>query len=49
VACAAWRVGWVDSGEVKVMMPGGTAPVLLEEMDGELSRVSLFGTAQLMG
>ena len=49
VACAAWRVGWVAAGEVRVVMPGGTAPVLLEEMDGELSRVSLFGTARLMG
>jgi hypothetical protein len=49
VACAAWRVGWVDAGEVKVTMPGGTAPILLEEEQGELSRVSLFGTARLMG
>lgn len=49
VACAAWRVGWVAAGEVKVVMPGGTAPILLEEMDGELSRVRLFGTARLMG
>ncbi|WP_237882715.1 diaminopimelate epimerase [Pseudomonas sp. PGPR40] len=49
VACAAWRVGWVTAGEVKVVMPGGTAPILLEEMDGELSRVRLFGTARLMG
>lgn len=49
VACAAWRVGWVVAGEVKVVMPGGTAPILLEEEQGELSRVSLFGTAQLMG
>ena len=49
VACAAWRVGWVMAGEVKVVMPGGTAPILLEEMEGELSRVSLFGTATLMG
>ncbi|MHC8319562.1 diaminopimelate epimerase [Pseudomonas sp. GB2N2] len=48
VACAAWRVGWVSAGEVKVMMPGGTAPILLEESGGELSRVSLFGTARLM-
>jgi len=31
-----------------VVMPGGTAPVLLEEQGGELSRVSLFGTARLM-
>jgi hypothetical protein len=30
-------------------MPGGTAPILLEEEQGDLSRVSLFGTAQLMG
>ncbi|MFS2093124.1 diaminopimelate epimerase [Pseudomonas sp. Pseusp11] len=49
VACAAWRVGWVAAGEVKVVMPGGTAPILLEEREGELSRVRLFGTARLMG
>jgi diaminopimelate epimerase len=49
VACAAWRVGWVKAGEVKVVMPGGTAPILLEEQGGELSRVSLFGAARLMG
>ncbi|KAA0959622.1 diaminopimelate epimerase [Pseudomonas sp. ANT_H12B] len=49
VACAAWRVGWVAAGEVSVVMPGGTAPILLEESDGELSRVSLFGTARLVG
>jgi diaminopimelate epimerase len=49
VACAAWRVGWVSVGEVKVVMPGGTAPILLEEELGELSRVRLFGTARLMG
>ncbi|MDP9654719.1 UNVERIFIED_ORG: diaminopimelate epimerase [Pseudomonas putida] len=48
VACAAWRVGWVRAGEVKVTMPGGTAPILLEEERGELSRVSLFGTARMM-
>jgi diaminopimelate epimerase len=48
VACAAWRVGWVAAGAVKVVMPGGTAPILLEEMEGELSRVRLFGTARLM-
>jgi diaminopimelate epimerase len=46
VACAAWRVGWVKAGEVKVTMPGGTAPILLEEEKGELSRVSLFGMAR---
>lgn len=49
VACAAWRVGWVKAGEVKVVMPGGTAPILLEEQGGELSRVRLFGSARLMG
>lgn len=49
VACAAWRVGWVKAGEVKVVMPGGTAPILLKEQGGELSRVSLFGSARLMG
>lgn len=49
VACAAWRVGWVDAGEVHVVMPGGTAPILLEEEHAELIGVRLFGTAQLMG
>lgn len=48
VACAAWRAGWVSAGEVKVTMPGGTAPILLAEELGELSRVSLFGTARLI-
>ncbi|WP_434766111.1 diaminopimelate epimerase [Pseudomonas triticicola] len=48
VACAAWRVGWVEAGEVRVVMPGGTAPVLLEVSEGELLRVKLFGTARLM-
>ncbi|WP_426160196.1 diaminopimelate epimerase [Pseudomonas sp. TSRC2-2] len=48
VACAAWRVGWVESGEVQVVMPGGIAPVLLEVSEGELPRVKLFGTARLM-
>ncbi|MGA3799057.1 diaminopimelate epimerase [Pseudomonas fluorescens] len=48
VACAAWRVGWVSAGEVKVTMPGGTAPILLEEERGGLSRVSLFGTARMI-
>ncbi|WP_415761992.1 diaminopimelate epimerase [Pseudomonas sp. CP4] len=49
VACAAWRVGWVEAGEVRVVMPGGTAPVLLEVSEGELLRVRLFGTARLAG
>jgi diaminopimelate epimerase len=48
VACAAWRAGWVSAGEVKVTMPGGTAPILLEEELGKLSRVSLFGTARMI-
>lgn len=48
VACAAWRVGWVSAGEVKVVMPGGTVPILLEELEGELSQVRLFGTARLI-
>lgn len=46
VACAAWAVGWVASGEVHVVMPGGTAPVLLEEEHREWVRVRLFGTAR---
>jgi diaminopimelate epimerase len=49
VACAAWRVGWVKAGAVKVVMPGGTAPILLEEQGGELSGVRLFGMARLVG
>lgn len=49
VACAAWRVGWVEAGEVRVVMPGGAAPVLLEVSEGELLRVRLFGTARLVG
>lgn len=46
VACAAWRVGWVESGEVAVVMPGGTAPVRLHAQADTLLSVSLFGTAQ---
>jgi len=46
VACAAWRVGWVKAGTVSVVMPGGTAPILLEEARNELTRVRLFGTAR---
>ncbi|MBP5954174.1 diaminopimelate epimerase [Pseudomonas anatoliensis] len=48
VACAAWRVGWVAAGQVHVVMPGGTAPILLEEEQGELVGVRLFGTARLI-
>lgn len=47
VACAAWRVGWVESGEVAVVMPGGTAPIRLHAQADTLLSVSLFGTAQL--
>ncbi len=47
VACAAWRAGWIESGEVEVVMPGGTAPVRLQT-DGEtVLSVSLFGAARL--
>ncbi|RFD27638.1 diaminopimelate epimerase [Pseudomonas sp. GL93] len=47
VACAAWRAGWVESGDVAVVMPGGTAPVRLKTESGNVLSVSLFGTAQL--
>ena len=49
VACAAWSVGWVNAGEVLVVMPGGTAPILLEALGGVLSRVRLFGVARRVG
>jgi diaminopimelate epimerase len=48
VACAAWRVGWVNAGGVEVVMPGGTAPVRLVEDRGELQQVFLFGAARRM-
>lgn len=47
VACAAWRAGWVESGEVSVVMPGGIAPVRLLTQGETLLSVSLFGTALL--
>nr|WP_314533677.1 diaminopimelate epimerase [uncultured Pseudomonas sp.] len=47
VACAAWRAGWVESGEVAVVMPGGIAPVRLHAQGKTLLSVSLFGAAQL--
>ena len=47
VACAAWRAGWVESGEVAVVMPGGIAPVRLHTQAETLLSVSLFGTALL--
>lgn len=46
VACAAWRAGWVEGGEVAVVMPGGTAPVRLQTQNDTLLSVSLFGAAQ---
>jgi diaminopimelate epimerase len=46
VASAAWHAGLVEAGLVQVSMPGGTAPVRLEEHNGEL-RVSLFGVAKV--
>lgn len=46
VACAAWRAGWVESGVVAVVMPGGTAPVRLQAQADTLLSVSLFGTAR---
>lgn len=46
VACAAWRVGWVKAGQVRVVMPGGIVPVLLQEQGDGQVRVSLFGTAK---
>ncbi|AIG01870.1 putative epimerase [Pseudomonas fluorescens] len=49
VACAAWRAGWVEAGEVAVVMPGGTAPVRLQVQAGRLMSVSLFGTATPQG
>ncbi len=47
VACAAWRAGWVEAGEVAVVMPGGTAPVRLHIQADTLLSVSLFGAAIL--
>ncbi|WP_166358872.1 diaminopimelate epimerase [Pseudomonas akapageensis] len=46
VACAAWLTGLVKAGTVQVRMPGGTAPVRLQESEGRLERVNLFGTAK---
>ncbi|QXI21081.1 diaminopimelate epimerase [Pseudomonas iranensis] len=43
VACAAWRVGWVEAGEVRVVMPGGTAPILLQQRSELGVTVHLFG------
>ncbi|GAB7533147.1 hypothetical protein PS3A_55630 [Pseudomonas sp. 3A(2025)] len=48
VACAAWAAGLVAAGEVRVTMPGGTAPLRLTERDGVLHEVALFGVARLL-
>ncbi|MCO8167249.1 diaminopimelate epimerase [Pseudomonas sp. 21LCFQ02] len=45
VACAAWAAGLVQGGAVHVRMPGGTAPLKLDEQDGVLRGVALFGVA----
>lgn len=47
VACAAWRAGWIGSGDVTVVMPGGTAPVRLQAKAETLLSVSLYGTARV--
>ena len=46
VACAAWRAGWVEGGEVAVVMPGGTVPVRLQTQAETVLSVSLFGAAR---
>ncbi|WP_236209137.1 diaminopimelate epimerase [Pseudomonas tohonis] len=43
VACAAWKAGLVAAGEVRVRMPGGTAPLRLEQQGDALVGVWLFG------
>lgn len=48
VACAAWAAGLVAAGDVRVTMPGGTAPLRLTERDGALHEVALFGVAKLI-
>ena len=45
VACAAWSAGLVQGGAVQVRMPGGSAPLKLDEQDGVLRGVALFGVA----
>jgi diaminopimelate epimerase len=47
VASAAWLCGWVEAGQVEIVMPGGTAPLRLVALDGLLQHVQLFGTAHL--
>ncbi|MCD5996658.1 diaminopimelate epimerase [Pseudomonas sp. CDFA 602] len=46
VACAAWKTGSVKAGLVKVIMPGGTAPVQLNGDAQTLHTVALFGVAE---
>lgn len=45
VACAAWAAGLVQGGAVQVRMPGGNAPLKLDEQNGALQGVALFGVA----
>lgn len=45
VACAAWAAGLVQGGPVQVRMPGGNAPLKLDEQNGVLQGVALFGVA----
>lgn len=47
VACAAWLAGWVEGGDVTVVMPGGMVPVRLQSEAGTSLSVSLFGAARL--
>lgn len=49
VACAAWAAGLVQGGAVQVRMPGGNAPLRLDEQDGVLQSVALFGVAARVG
>ncbi len=46
VATAARKLGLVDAKTINVKMPGGVAPVRLEERNGSLARVMLFGEAR---
>ena len=46
VASAARKLGLLEARTVKVVMPGGVAPVRFEESDGILKGVRLFGEAQ---
>ena len=45
VACAAWRLGLMTTGDVTVEMPGGTVPLELTGDGRSLRRVRLQGVA----